>query len=49
VNKDVVHNTGTTVMGMRGVKPRNTNHQEAFTSLFRKGISRMQIRIESFM
>jgi hypothetical protein len=36
-------------MGMRGVKPRNTNHREAFTTRFREGTSRIQIRIENFM
>jgi hypothetical protein len=35
-------------MGMRGVTPRNINRREMFTSLFREGISRMQIRIENF-
>jgi hypothetical protein len=44
-----MHDMGTTVMGMRGVKPRDINHREMFTSLFRKGISRTQIRIVNFM
>lgn len=44
-----MHNTGPIVMGMRGVKRHNTNRREAFTGLFRKGSSRIQIRIENFM
>jgi hypothetical protein len=36
-------------MGMRGAKPRNTNHREAFTDRFHKEFSRIQIRIENFM
>jgi hypothetical protein len=36
-------------MPMRGVNRLDTNHPEAFTNRIRKGISRIQIRIENFM
>jgi hypothetical protein len=34
---------------MGGTRRRNTNHRETFTDPTHKGISRIQIRIESFM
>jgi hypothetical protein len=35
--------------GMRGMKCHSTNQQEAFMNRIHKGVSRIQIRIESFM
>jgi hypothetical protein len=47
-----MHNTGPAVkltFGICRVKRRNTNHREAFTNRIRKGVSRIQIRIENLM